>query len=400
MGENKLVVVGIDPGTTTGYCILDLDGNIVALKSSKNLGLNGLLEDALKEGKAISVGTDKAKVPNLVSLFSAKTGARIFYPKEDLRVEEKRELTKKFDAKIGHENDALAASLFAFNRIKGIIERIESYAKENGKQAIKNRIIDLVITKEVSIREAADIIEDKGKEEAKIIKDVVEKEELRQRDFIKLYHIIKRQEKELFLLRRQNHNLKNYARNLENKYNLMRNKDIDYVDKKIQKSLSFKNKSINFLECMLDEKNMEIKKLKNMIFALDKLLANIGEHIVLKKLDNLGSSEFYKKANELKLAKGDILLVKNPNIISNEAMQSIKDKVEAIVTEEAASRKIKQEYGIAFLDRKGLNISEFGNFAAVPKAELEKALRSETLLKSVIESYKQKRKEEITSLNP
>src|SRR3989338_7969388 len=183
MGENKLVVVGIDPGTTTGYAILDLDGNVIALKSSKNLGLNGLLEDVLKEGKAISVGTDKAKVPNLVNLFSAKTGARIFYPKEDLRVEEKRELTKKFDAKIGHENDALAASLFAFNRIKGIIDRIESYAKENGKQAIKNRIIDLVITKEVSIREATDILEEKGKEETKIIKDVVEKEELKQRDF-------------------------------------------------------------------------------------------------------------------------------------------------------------------------------------------------------------------------
>src|SRR3989338_3196172 len=170
MGETKLLVAGIDPGTTTGYALLDLDGNVVALNSSKNLGLNGLLEEVLKEGKAISVGTDKAKAPSLVSLFSAKTGARVFYPKEDLKVEEKRELTKNFDAKIGHENDALAASLFAFNRIKGIIGRVESYARENGKQAIKNRIIDLVITKELSIREAADIIEDKGKEETKIIK--------------------------------------------------------------------------------------------------------------------------------------------------------------------------------------------------------------------------------------
>ena len=43
MGENKLIVVGIDPGTTTAYAILDLEGNIVVLKSSKNLGLSGVL---------------------------------------------------------------------------------------------------------------------------------------------------------------------------------------------------------------------------------------------------------------------------------------------------------------------------------------------------------------------
>ena len=400
MGETKLLVAGIDPGTTTGYALLDLDGNVVALNSSKNLGLNGLLEEVLKEGKAISVGTDKAKAPSLVSLFSAKTGARVFYPKEDLKVEEKRELTKNFDAKIGHENDALAASLFAFNRIKGIIGRVESYARENGKQAIKNRIIDLVITKELSIREAADIIEDKGKEETKIIKDAVDKEGLNQRDFIKLYHIIKRQERELFLLRRQNHNLKNYTRNLESKYSLMQKKDIDYVNKKIQKNLSFKNKSINFLESRLYEKDNEIKKLNDMIFALEKLIASAREHIILKKLDNLGSEEFYKKMNALNILQGDTLLVKNPNIISHDVMQLIKDKIEIIITKEPASSKIRQEHGITFLDSNCLSIIDHGNFAAVPRAEIEKALRSETLLKAVIESYKQKRKEEITSLSP
>ena len=354
----------------------------------------------LKEGKAISVGTDKAKVPSLINLFSAKTGARIFCPKEDLRVEEKRELTRNFDAKIGHENDALASSLFAFGRIKGILERIESYARENNKHAIKNRIIDLVITKEVSIREAVDIIEDKGKEETRIIKDAVEKEELKQRDFIRLYHIIKRQEREAFLLRKQNCNLKNYADSLERKYSAMRKKDRNEVEKKIQKNLSFKNKSIDFLESRMDEKDKEIKRLRDAIFALDQLMANIREYAVLKKLDNLGSSEFYKKMKDINIGKDDILLVKNPNIISNEAMQFIKDKIGAIITKEPASGKIKQEYGITFLDINGLNITEYGNFAAVPKAELEKALRSKTLLKSVIESYKQKRKEEITSLSP
>src|SRR3989344_1995899 len=218
MRENNLIVVGIDPGTTTGYAILDLQGNIISLRSSKNLGLNSLLEEILKEGKAIAVGTDKAKSPNLVELFSTKIGARVFHPKEDLRVEEKRELIKDFEAKVGHEADALAAALFAFNRIKGILDRIDSYARENNKTAIKAKIADLVITKEVSIRESVDIIENPDKEESHIIKEVIEKEQLKQKDFLRLYRIIKRQENELALLKRQNHNLKNYSNSLERKY--------------------------------------------------------------------------------------------------------------------------------------------------------------------------------------
>ena len=163
MMESKLLVVGIDPGTTTGYAILDLRGNLVSLKSSKNLGLNNLLEEILKEGKAVSVGTDKAKIPSLVNLFSAKTGAKIIYPKEDLRVEEKRHLTKEFKANDGHQNDALAASLFAYNRIKDVLARIDKYTRENGRLIIKEKVADLVLTKDVSIRDAVEIIENNTK---------------------------------------------------------------------------------------------------------------------------------------------------------------------------------------------------------------------------------------------
>ena len=30
MGDQKLLIAGIDPGTTTGYAILDLNGNLIA----------------------------------------------------------------------------------------------------------------------------------------------------------------------------------------------------------------------------------------------------------------------------------------------------------------------------------------------------------------------------------
>ena len=401
MQENKLIIVGIDPGTTTGYAILDLQGNLVSLKSAKNLGLNSLLDEVLKEGKAICVGTDRAKVPNLIGLFSAKTGAKIISPKDDLRVEEKREIVKNFDSGNGHQSDALAASLFAFNRLTHILDRIEGYARQNNKNAIKSRIADLVITKEVSIREAVGIIENSGKEEdSRIIKDAIEKEQLRQKDFLRLYRIIKKHESELSLLKNQNHSLKDYAGSLERKCIGQQKKEEIDIEKKIQKNISFKNKSINFLEGRISEREKEIRYLKESIQKFDCLLASIGKFTILKKLENLGSAEFSKKIQDLRITNGDILLVNNPNIMSAEVIQFLKDRVDVIIAMEDPNNVLKEDYNFTFLDAGNLNIEDYGKFASAPKSEIAKALESKSLLKDIIESYKQKRKDEVTSLNP
>ena len=39
MEDRKLLIAGIDPGMTTGFAILDIDGNILHLESSKNMDL-------------------------------------------------------------------------------------------------------------------------------------------------------------------------------------------------------------------------------------------------------------------------------------------------------------------------------------------------------------------------
>src|SRR3989338_8398450 len=178
MNANKLLIVCIDPGTTTAYAALDLSGNVISIKSAKNLGINALLTEATQLGKIVVIGTDKAKIPSLVEDFSAKTGARIIYPKEDLKVEEKKSMVKEFKTENEHQYDALASSLFAFKRIKPVLERIDAFVKENKKENIKDNIINLVLTKEVSIRESIDIIESSDKEETKIIKKVAEEKTL------------------------------------------------------------------------------------------------------------------------------------------------------------------------------------------------------------------------------
>ena len=392
MNVNKLLVVGIDPGTTTAYAVLDLSGNVISIKSAKNLGINALLAEVMQLGKIIVIGTDKAKIPSLVEDFSAKTGARILYPKEDLKVEEKKSMVREFKTENEHQDDALASSLFAFKRIKPVLERINTFVKENKKENIKDNIIDLVLTKEVSIREAADIIENAGKEETRIIKKAIEEKTLRQNDFLKLYRIAKMYQKESSLLKKQNDNLKSQLKGLERKYSYFDPKVIaTKIDKRFQRNILFKERNIGFLENEIWRKNDEIRRLYGSIRKFNDILSKINDVFVLKKLDNLGSAEFNRKQHFLNIAKNDILLVDNPNIISNEVVDFLKEKVGIIITKVPASSKIRQKCGITFVNLEGMGMEETNLFAFASKKEIENILKSRDVLKLIIEDYKKSR---------
>ena len=155
----RLLVCGIDPGMTTAYALLDTSGNFILSRSAKELDLKQLLSEIHSEGKVIALGTDKAKIPHLVCEFGAKTGARIFSPREDLRVLEKKEATTTYSVNDAHEMDALAAALFAFHELKPLLMKIEKFCELEHKHYLKEKIIEMVIRKVMSIRDAANELE-------------------------------------------------------------------------------------------------------------------------------------------------------------------------------------------------------------------------------------------------
>src|SRR3989344_5540755 len=130
MESNKLLIVGIDPGITTAYAVLDIEGKLVHLNSSKQLDLKLIISQIIGFGKAVLVGTDKAKAPRLVEEFAAKLGAKIIVPEDDLRVDEKKKMTNGFSFNDEHQGDALASALFAYREAKPLLDKIDSFARE------------------------------------------------------------------------------------------------------------------------------------------------------------------------------------------------------------------------------------------------------------------------------
>lgn len=157
----KLTIIGIDPGTTKSYAVLDLNGNILEVKSSKKLTTEIITKEAFKFGKPILVGTDVSKVPGFVEKIASGLGAKISKPDENIQSHHKIKLVKKFlknkdfEVKNKHENDALISAILAYKSIKPLLNKIENKYSELGNlEEIKN----LVLKENINIKQAVDFL--------------------------------------------------------------------------------------------------------------------------------------------------------------------------------------------------------------------------------------------------
>ncbi len=122
--------MGIDPGTTVGLAFLDLDGNVLGVKSARSLSIDDIITEISAIGKAAVVATDKATTPPVANKVASILGARLFTPKSDLPVEKKRELASRWRTRNDHERDALAAAVYAYYKFQNKLRRVEKQVME------------------------------------------------------------------------------------------------------------------------------------------------------------------------------------------------------------------------------------------------------------------------------
>lgn len=121
----RATVLGVDPGTTAAWAVLDLEGNVLATGSSRDAGTDVLLERALVHGTPVVVAADVTPSPESVEKLSRAVDAQLWVPGRDLSIDEKRELARDHPVGNDHERDALAAALKAYAAHRNLFERIE-----------------------------------------------------------------------------------------------------------------------------------------------------------------------------------------------------------------------------------------------------------------------------------
>lgn len=124
--KNKPLVLGIDPGTTVGISILDIEGQILSSFSRKNAKHSDIILKILEFGDPVACGTDKANPPSTVKLIAVKFGAIIVNPRVDLLKKDKKDLYELKEFRNDHEYDAACAAKFAFNKLKSRLTQAKS----------------------------------------------------------------------------------------------------------------------------------------------------------------------------------------------------------------------------------------------------------------------------------
>lgn len=123
----RALIVGIDPGITTGLAILDLSGNIIALISKREMSRNEMIKFITKFGQPLIVTSDVNPLPKSVEKIARELDAKTYLPEESLSISEKQELIKEFSdiVKDEHEVDALAASTKAWKSYRPFFSKIK-----------------------------------------------------------------------------------------------------------------------------------------------------------------------------------------------------------------------------------------------------------------------------------
>lgn len=125
----RYLIVGLDPGTTTGIAAVDLDGNLVLLSSSRQMTMSDIVEELYHAGKPLIIASDVHQMPYSVEKIRRAFNAIPYTPKQSLSVEAKYDLTAAFSYTNDHERDALSAALDAYrslqNKFRNITKRVQ-----------------------------------------------------------------------------------------------------------------------------------------------------------------------------------------------------------------------------------------------------------------------------------
>lgn len=158
--DKPLLIAGIDPGETKSYALVDIEGNLIKVNSSKHYSLESLLKEISSQGRVILVGTDVNPCPKLVRKVASALKAGLFIPQENLLVRKKQSLNNEFrkstnqKMKNKHQKDALAIALLAWKSLNPLFNKIDLHLMQHRKQHLSPAIKEQVLINKIPIRKA------------------------------------------------------------------------------------------------------------------------------------------------------------------------------------------------------------------------------------------------------
>ncbi len=368
-------IVGVDPGTTTAIAVLDLDGNLLGVKSRKGWSPAEVVEYILSFGKPVIIATDKSNPPDFVSKLRASFNAVLHVPKEDTSVERKKYLVSPFRKEISndHERDALSAAIDAYNAHKSKLLNVEKRIPPGiDVDAIKAGII-----RGMTLRELIERKDDRSELKSRVKKQLkAEVRELRARD-----RLIRELEDENRLLRKQVEELKDEIERLRSKLVAMAREEHREIRREnYVKSLEAE---LSELRKLLKEKDRTIEELEERVKALKtmKILEFSGWKSV-KLLEKFTREYIERLEREVGIKEGDVIYIdSSAGGGKSQAEYLCSRGIKAVIAEKDkmahTALEVFYEREIPVINRNEMSIKVADGFAIVNASEFERVYERE-----------------------
>ena len=332
-GKPRYLIVGIDPGTTTAFAALDLDGNLLHLQSSRQMTMSDVIEALYKVGKPLIIASDVREMPYTVEKIRRAFSAIAFTPKQDTSVDTKVELTGPFPYMNDHERDALSAALDAHrhyrHKFQNLVKRIpaghdldEVRARVIRGQSLEQVLGDMKVPARVTVcPEAPPVIADaKVDERVRVLDGMVK----RLRTFVgELQEEIKTRDYEI-------HRLQSRIRRISTSRDAALAKDAE---------IAKRDAIIDGQKKRLRKEERHNRNLVRRIARIKKFaeLSMDGEVIPLRVMESLTKEGLRKLTMDTGIDEGDLVFVARTDGWGRSIIRDLLDlKVRAVVVSDSA----------------------------------------------------------------
>ncbi|MBR9682765.1 MAG: DUF460 domain-containing protein [Candidatus Aenigmarchaeota archaeon] len=279
----KPVIIGFDPGLTSAFAVVSLNGDILKLKSDRELTFPTIKEEVIKLGRPVLLAIDKASTGTSAEKLASSLGCNIWKPESDMLVDDKDDITSEKNVSNDHERDALASALVVYNQYEILFRKIDSILNTRDLLSFSDDVKAMIIEKKVSsIDEAIDKILD-----VEVQEELQKKEPDRKIDWEGLAKGLRRKVKEN---QRRYDILKIYTEKLEEKLKLLEKQKKTYMDEEREKNMEartevMKVKEIKAKDILIKQLQFELNKQRNIKMAYER---KVGREDEVKLLEEEG----------------------------------------------------------------------------------------------------------------
>jgi predicted RNase H-like nuclease (RuvC/YqgF family) len=404
--QSRPLIVGVDPGVTTGVALVDLDGRILHVTSIRAADRGSVVELISRYGKPVIVAVDVSEVPDSVRKLATQLGANIYTPPHDLSSIEKRDLIERFAGEVklrdSHERDALAAAYRAYLSLREKLEDVEEKLRDMGAE-IEREEVKRWVLEGLSLAEALERALEKAIEDVEFREGRVRREERRVQQvdvteyLVEIERLRAQRESLEARVRELEESLRDYERRLRDAQSTIR---VEIArDAEIAKLKS----RVEALEREVDRLRAEKERLEEEVVRIAKTITAVssGELVLARRIPILTVRNLRR---EEEFRGGDIVIVDNTNMFENEAVAELaRMKVKAVLLQNLDSplANILREKLIPALDARKYKIEEIHGIVLVESkvladAEVEKerlkALRKPPDIERIVEEYRRERR--------